>query len=127
MVLLGTMRIESITQSIQFLYFKKKNLLVTTSHPRILHILKHVEKFKLHGLKKYLHINLHEELISHFLYIVKSIQTIVCLHLSFFVYKLLYFLLFILHLISQVHYINNVTFHKKKSHAITYKLNMYRA
>ena len=63
-------------------------------------------------------INLHEELRSHFLYIAKSIQTIVCLHLSFIVYKLLYFLLFILHLISQVHYINNVTFHKKKSHAI---------
>ena len=93
-------------------------LFTTTSNPRILHILKHVEKFTLHDFKKNLLNNLHEELRSHFLYIAKSIETTVCLHLSFIVHKLLYFLLFILHLISQAHYINNVTFHKKKSHAI---------
>ena len=71
---------------------KKRFLLFlnTTRNPCVLPTLKHVEKFKLHDLKKKLHINLHEELRSHFLYIAKSIQTIVCLHLSFIVYKLLY-------------------------------------
>ena len=131
-VLSGTMRIEldnaidSTIDSTPLLQEKNLLLVNTTSNSRTLYTLKHVEKFKLHdSKKKKLSINFLEELRSHFLYIAKSIETIVCLHLSFILYNLLYFLLFILHLISQVHYINNVTFHKKVT-CHTYKLNMYR-
>jgi len=45
-------------------------------------------------IKKKLHIKLHEELRSHFLYIAEYIQTITCLHSSFIVLELLCFLLF---------------------------------
>ena len=95
MVLSGTMRIEldnaidSTIDSTPLLQKKKKNLVNTTSNSRTLHTLKHVEKFKLHDLKKKkLPINFLKELRSHFLYIAKSLihgkiyrDNCLCIHL----------------------------------------------
>ena len=65
-------------------------------------------------------INLHEELRSHFLYIAKSrdncLSTFIIYCIGITIFPIVY--LVQLQLISQVHYINDVTFHNKKSHAI---------
>ena len=101
-----------------FISTEKKSLLVvnTTSNPRILHTLKHLERFTLHDLKKNCH------LISPTL---QNLYRLFCLHLSFIIYYISYCLyagLVQLQLISQVHYINNATSHNKYSHAIHTKL-----
>jgi hypothetical protein len=69
-----------------------------------------------------LHINLHEELRSHFLHNAKTIQTVVyiyhLLYRNYYISHCLYAGLVQLQIISQVHYINNATSHNKNSHAI---------
>jgi len=93
----------------------------TTSIPCILHTSKHAEELKLISLKK--NHNWHEELRSHFFTLQNLYR-----QLSVYVHHLLYRNYYIsyslcaglvwLHLIPQVHYINNATSHNKSSHAI---------
>jgi len=119
---------QSITTPLLPPLHSKRFLLVvnTTSNPCILHTLNTLRNLNYMILKK-LHINLHEELRSHFLYITKFIETINCLStfitycIGITIFPIAY--LVQLQLILQVHYINNVTFHNKMSHAIhTYRL-----
>jgi hypothetical protein len=94
----------------------KRFLLVvnTTSIPCILQILKHVEKFILHNLKKAYKFTWGTEIsfpLHCKIYIDNCFST-------FIIYCIVIITIVQLQLIPQVHYINNATSHNKYSHAI---------